>query len=72
MSKAKSVEHGWVVKHPATGKYVNDDRELVASISEAEQFFHKQDAANYRDAVAYHTAHKGLEPVKVRVTTEEV
>ena len=73
MAKAKkTVEFGWVVKHLPTGKYFDDDRDLVVSISEAEQFNHEQDAKNYRDQIVYHTGFNDVEPQKIRVTTEEV
>lgn len=70
-SKTKTVEFGWVVKDPATGKYVDDDEHLVA-IGSVEPFSAEQDAKNYRDQVAYYTNFMGLVVVKVRVTTEEI
>lgn len=71
MTKQMHLELGYVVKEPLTGKFLDDDFQLVG-LNEAEQFYTKQAAQNFRRMASGRLRHGILKVVEVKTTIEEV
>lgn len=72
MSKNKHREDRYAVKQSTTGKYIDGDWSPILTIADAAHFSDKQEAANFRDMVAYRRGLKGLTIVQVRITHKEI
>lgn len=74
--KSKHVEEGLVIKHVPTGKYLDDEGELV-NLDEAEEYFISSETDALSELIqsyleSGHYAPGALIAVKVRTTKEEV
>jgi hypothetical protein len=73
--KAKHVEEGLVIKHVPTGKFLDDEGELVSSLNDAEEYYSNGPEDQLEDILeAYGHSHgrNNLTAVKIRTTKEEV